>query len=46
MEDATTDGRPFMKIVLRKVGEMMSGEMLDDETTGMVERIIVLRLST
>ena len=46
MEDATTDGRPFMKIVLRKVGEMMSGEIPDEETTRMVERIIVLRLST
>ena len=46
VEDARTNRTPFMKIVLEKVGEMMNGEMLDEETTMMVERIIVLRLST
>ena len=45
-EDATTYGTPFTKIVLEKVGEMMKAEMLDEETTRMVERIIVLRIST
>ena len=45
-EDASTYGTPFTKIVLEKVGEMMNVEMPDEETTRMVERIIVLRIST
>ena len=46
VEDATTNRTPFVKIVLGKVGEMMNVELLDEETTKMVERIVLLRLST
>ena len=46
VEDATTNRTPFVKIVLGKVGEMMNVELLDEETTRMVERIVLLRLST
>ena len=43
---ATTHGTPFMKTVLEEVAEAMNVETLDEETTRMVERIIVLRIST
>ena len=40
------NGTLFMKTVKEKVAEMMKVEGLDEETTRMVERIIVLRAST
>ena len=38
--------RPLRRLFWEKVGEMMNVEMHDEETTRMVERIIVLRIST
>ena len=46
MKDATTHGTPFMKTVFEEVAEAMNVETLNEETTRMVERIIVLRIST
>ena len=46
LNDATTYGTPFMKTVLEEVAEAMNVEKLDEETTRMVERIIIMRIST
>ena len=46
MKGATTHGTPFMKTVWEEIAEAMNIETLDEETTRMVERIIVLRIST
>ena len=46
VKGATTHGTPFMKTVLEGVAEAMNFETLDEETTRMVERVIVLRIST
>ena len=46
LNDAPSYGTPFMKTDLEEVAEAMNVEKLDEETTRMVERIIVLRIST
>ena len=46
VDDATKNGTRFMKSVKGKVDETMKVDGLDEETTRMVERIVLLRLST
>ena len=46
MKDATTEGPTILKALLEKMMEMMRVESLDEETTKMIERLVVLRVST
>ena len=46
VEDTTSERPQFMLRLLMRTNEMMNEDKLDEETTRMVERIVVLRLST
>ena len=46
VKDTTTHGTPFMKTVLEEVAEAINVDVVDEEAMMMVERIIVLRIST
>ena len=39
-------GMKYVELPLQRVKEMMNVEALDDETIRMVERVVVLRVST
>ena len=46
VEETTSERSQFMLKLLMRTKEMMNEDKLDEETTRMVERIVVLRLST
>ena len=45
-DQTTTNGTQFLKVIIGKVAEMINVDVVDEEATMMVKRIIVLRLST
>ena len=45
MRDAPSDGTSFLMALSEKVKEMMSVDSLNKETTRMVWRVVILRLS-
>ena len=46
MKNATTERIPIVAVLLERLKEMMRDESLDEETTRMVERLVLLRVST
>ena len=46
VKDATTETIPIVTVLQDKIMEMIRVESLNEETTRMVERMVVLRLST
>ena len=46
MKNATTERIPIVAVLCEKLKEMMRDESLDEETTRMDERLVLLRVST
>ena len=46
VKDATIERNPTVTVLLEKMKETMNLNSLDEETTRMVERLVVLRIST
>ena len=46
MKDAAMESSSFVKSVLEKIRRTMKVDVLDNETTMTVERMVVLRLAT
>ena len=46
VKDATIERNPTVTVLLEKMKETMNLDSLDEETTRMVERLVVLRIST
>ena len=46
VKDVTTERIAIVAVLLEKMMELMGVDSLDEETTRMVERIVVIRLST
>ena len=46
MNDFTSEGNQFMRNLMMKVSGMKKVEYLDEETTRMIERVVVVRIAT
>ena len=46
MQDPISEGSEFLKILLEKTKDLKGDDSLDDEIIRMVERIVIIRIST
>ena len=46
MKDGTTERTPIVTVLLERMEETMRVESLDEETTVMTKRLVVIRVST